>query len=361
MSHNDNKVNSDDNSVADNAVVNSGDSSGPTNNPNTKTATAAKIIYNNLDKNMMVNNSKMLEQPIPTIRSSVVAKAVEFLVLESIQKMSAERKINFLRKKGLTDAEIQYSMQKAAMICYENQSLDKQNPLPVLNNSSNASGAVQMSFESQSWYNRLFGPIVFAAAIVYIGYKLYKKYIENWLFGAKKTPLENRLETLELSVQRCIIMLEERDNLLKSSNAYADQQKEFSTQVHAELMSIKKLLLNRFQFPPAPASSSIPQWQLPKNTQSQVEQKKINSKDVPNSLQTSEKNILNETQKSPIVGFKFNDLNGSDDNKDCLIIKSTPDETRLPISSNQNLITSKRVLGTIDSELFKNIEGESMT
>lgn len=73
-----------------------------------------------------------------------------------------------------------------------------------------------------------------------------KKYIENWLFGAKKTPLENRLETLELSVQRCIIMLEERDNLLKSSNAYADQQKEFSTQVHAELMSIKKLLLNRY-------------------------------------------------------------------------------------------------------------------
>lgn len=49
------------------------------------------------------------------------------MVLESIQKMSAERKVNFLRKKGLTDAEIQYSMQKAAMIFYDNQSLNKQN------------------------------------------------------------------------------------------------------------------------------------------------------------------------------------------------------------------------------------------
>jgi len=41
-------------------------------------------------------------------------------------------------------------------------------------------------------------------------------------------------------------MLEDRDNFIKSSNAYADQQKEFSTQVRAELMSIKKLLLNRY-------------------------------------------------------------------------------------------------------------------
>lgn len=56
-----------------------------------------------------------------------VAKAIEFLVLESVQKMPAERKINFLSKKGLTDVEIQYSIQRAAMICYDNQSLNKQN------------------------------------------------------------------------------------------------------------------------------------------------------------------------------------------------------------------------------------------
>jgi len=40
--------------------------------------------------------------------------------------MPAERKIKFLSKKGLTDFEIQYSIQRAAMICYDNQSLNKQ-------------------------------------------------------------------------------------------------------------------------------------------------------------------------------------------------------------------------------------------
>lgn len=112
----------------------------------------------------------------------------------------------------------------------------------------------------------------------------------------------------------------------------------------------------RFQFPPAPASSSIPQWQLSKNTKLQVEQKTINSKDVPNSLQTSEKNVLNETKKSPIVDFKLNGLNGNENNKDYLIINSTPNETPLPISSNQNLLKLENLLGKIDSEHIKNNE-----
>ncbi|XP_022174040.1 peroxisomal membrane protein PEX14-like [Myzus persicae] len=356
MSQNDDKVNNDDNSVAVNAVVNSGDSS-TMNNPNTKTTNMVKSTSKNSEKNMMVpNNSKVLE-PIPTVRKNVVAKAIEFLVLESVQKMPAERKIQFLIKKGLTDVEIQYSIQRAAMICYDNQSLNKQNPPPVHYNSSNASGAIQTSFESQSWYSRLFGPIAFAAAIVYIGYKLYKKYIENWLFGTQKLPLENRLEALELSVQRCIMMLEEKDNLLKASNANIDLQKEFNGQVRAELKSIKSLLLNRFQFPPAPASSSIPQWQLLKNTKSQVEQQdKINSSDVPNSLQTSEKIILNDIQKSSTVDLQLNGVISSDNDKDCIIINSTS-ETPLPTSSNQNCIIPKDVNGVNNSEHIENNEG----
>ncbi|XP_003246804.1 peroxisomal membrane protein PEX14 [Acyrthosiphon pisum] len=354
MSHNDDKVNSDDNSVAVNAVVNSGDCSAM-NNPNT--ANMAKSTSNNLERNIMVANNSKMPEPIPTVRKSVVAKAIEFLVLESVQKMPTERKINFLSKKGLTDVEIQYSIQRAAMICYDNQSLNKQNQ-SAHNNSSNAPGAIQTSFESQSWYSRLFGPIAFAAAVVYIGYKLYKKYIESWLFGAQKTPLENRLETIELSVQRCIMMLEEKDNLLKSSNTYADRQKEFNIQVRAELKSIKSLLLNRFQFPPAPASSSIPEWQLLKNTKSQVEQQdKINNSDVPNSLQTSEKSILNETQKNPVVDAQLNGLNGSDNDKDCITINSTSNETPLPTSSNQNLITPKNMDDENDSEHIENNEG----
>jgi len=114
----------------------------------------------------------------------------------------------------------------------------------------------------------------------------------------------------------------------------------------------------RFQFPPAPASSSIPEWQLLKNTKSQVEQQdKINNSDVPNSSQTSENNILNEAQKNPLVGFQLNELIGSDNDKDCIIINSTSNETPLPTSSNQNLITPKDMDNENDGEHNENNEG----
>jgi len=109
---------------------------------------------------------------------------------------------------------------------------------------------------------------------------------------------------------------------------------------------IQLFLWFRFQFPPAPTSSSIPEWQLLKNTKSQVEQQdKISNSDVPNSSQTSEKNILNETQKTPEDGFQLNGLIGSDN------------ETSLPTSSNQNLIVPKDMDNENDSEHIENNEG----
>ncbi|XP_060852942.1 peroxisomal membrane protein PEX14-like isoform X1 [Rhopalosiphum padi] len=345
MSRNDDKVNSDDNSVAVNAVSNSGNDS-TMNKPNTKTANTAKSTFNN-----WANNSKMNESC--EIRKNMVSKATEFLIDETVQKMPVDKKVNFLRKKGLTDYEIQTSIQRAAVIYNDNQ--NKQNLPPVHYNSSNASGVIQTSFESQSWYSRLFGPIAFAAAVVYVGYKLYKKYIESWLFGAQKSPLEKRFEALELSMQRCIIMLEEKNNSYKLSNECFEQQNEYNNKVRAELKSIKSLLLNRFQFPPAPASSSIPEWQLLKNTKPKVEEKnKTNSSDLLNSLQTSEKNILNETQNSLVVGAQSNGLPiGSDNNKDCMTINSMSNDTSLPTSPNP----SRDVDNKNDSKHIENNEG----
>ncbi|KAF0770270.1 peroxisomal membrane protein PEX14-like isoform X1 [Aphis craccivora] len=322
MSGNDDKVNSDDNSVAVNAVSNFGNDI-MMMKPKTKTDNTPKSTPNNL-----VNNSKMYE--FPEIRKDMVSKATAFLVDEKVQKTPVERQVNFLRKKGLTDYEIQVAMQRAAPV---NDNPNKQNvgiPLlpPVHYNSSNDPGIIQTSFESQSWYSRLFGPIAFAAAVVYIGYTLYKKYIEKWLFGAQKSPLENRLEALELSIQRCLVMLEEKNNSYQSSNTCLEQQYEFNNKVRAELKSIKSLLLNRFQFPPAPASSSIPEWQLSKNTKPKVEeQNKTNSSEIPNSLQTVQKDIFNETQESLVVGSQSNGLIDDSNNfKDCMTINSASTE-----------------------------------
>lgn len=335
MSGNDDKVNSDDNSVAVNAVSNFGNDS---TKPKTITDNTPKSTLNNLE-----NNSKMYE--FHEARKDMVSKATAFLVDEKVQKTPFEKQVNFLRKKGLTDYEIQVAMQRAAVICNDNS--NKQNggiPLsPVHYNLSNNPGVIQTSFESQSWYSRLFGPIAFAAAVVYIGYTLYKKYVEKWLFGAQKSPLENRLEALELSIQRCLVMLEEKNNSYQSSNTCLEQQYEFNNKVRAELKSIKSLLLNRFQFPPAPVSSSIPEWQLLKNTKPKEEdQNKTNSSDIPNSLQTTQKNVFNETQKSLVVGSQSNGLiDDSDKFKDCMKINSASTKISLSPSPNQSLIKSE--------------------
>lgn len=106
---------------------------------------------------------------------------------------------------------------------------------------------------------------------------------------------------------------------------------------------IQLFLWFRFQFPPAPASSSIPEWQLLKNTKPKVEeQNKTNSSDIPNSLQTIEKNIINETQKSLVVGSQSNGLIDDSDNfKDCVTVNSASTEISLSTSSNQSLIKSE--------------------
>lgn len=87
---------------------------------------------------------------------------------------------------------------------------------------------------------------------------------------------------------------------------------------------IQLFLWFRFQFPPAPASSSIPEWQLLKNIKPKVkEQNKTNSSDIPISLQTTQKNMFNETQKSLVVGSQSNGLIDNSDNfKDCMAINS---------------------------------------
>jgi len=52
------------------------------------------------------------------------------LVDEKVQKTPFEKQVNFLRKKGLTDYEIQLAMQRAAVICNDNS--NKQNgEIPV--------------------------------------------------------------------------------------------------------------------------------------------------------------------------------------------------------------------------------------
>jgi len=57
--------------------------------------------------------------------------------------------------------------------------------------------------------------------------------------------MDKRLEVVEMSVQRCLLLLEEKNNKTEVLNAQADRQKELD-QIRTELKSIKSLLLNRY-------------------------------------------------------------------------------------------------------------------
>jgi hypothetical protein len=75
---------------------------------------------------------------------------------------------------------------------------------------------------------------------------LLQKYVESWLFGVKKPSVGNRLEALEVSMQRVLVLLEDKNITSDASyNAHIDRQREHD-QLRSELKIIKSLLLNKY-------------------------------------------------------------------------------------------------------------------
>jgi len=239
----------------------------------------ANITVKDISQNQ-IDNVKC--QDPSNIRKKMVSKATEFLMALSTQNLPYDRKVNFLQSRGLTDKEINLSFQKASTLMDKNT-----NSSFVLPINYNPPYAIQTPIKSQSWFRRLFGPIAIASAVIYICYQLYEKYIKIWLFGVRKSPVEIRLEAVELAVQRCVLLIENKNDNYIVNN---DRQSDINL-IRTELKSIKSLFLNKFQFPPAPVSSGIPLWQL-SNTKPQDQQNKVNGTEA---LSLSYQNTNNET------------------------------------------------------------------
>lgn len=81
----------------------------------------------------------------------------------------------------------------------------------------------------------------------------------------------------------------------------------------------------RSQFPPAPVSSSIPQWQLPKNTKPQAElQNKANDSDT--QIDVLQQSVFNGTDNiSPNFPLTTNvESTSTADDDQCKLNESTP-------------------------------------
>lgn len=106
---------------------------------------------------------------------------------------------------------------------------------------------------------------------------------------------------------------------------------------------MKLFLRFRFQFPPAPASSSIPQWQLVKNSKPQGEpQNKINGNDTSNLLTMD---MLNRHNNNLVVPQIVNILdNYTVKNKDNRLNNLKSNEITLPLNSDQHIINKHNVV-----------------
>lgn len=219
------------------------------------------------------------------IRTDMVDAAVIFLKNPRVQSSSPAVKRTFLRRKGLTDEEIDAAVEKVTSKSYAKQETH-QYAIPISDNAGHYSGPpsqhmpYMMAYEPRSLWTRAYEFTHVAAllsGLVYAAYWVYKRYIEPWLFGTRiseadkieKVTIEDGIKDLTESVQSLKVTLIQLEmNLREDISKHMKPQLTSGLQDHAlyelksEVSSIKSLLLNKNQFTPTPHAAKIPAWQL---------------------------------------------------------------------------------------------------
>ncbi|XP_064642780.1 peroxisomal membrane protein PEX14-like [Lineus longissimus] len=219
----------------------------------------------------------------PNIRENLVNTAVKFLQNPKVQESPLGQKRLFLEKKGLTNEEIDLALERSGTspdntVINSSQQLVA-TPLPV----SVVIPSPWSRFKDVSFTVALIGGATYAI------YKFIKKTLLPYLRGEDST--ETRLKKIEKNLSQVqnnmtdilgkmsttlisieAIMSQQQEKLqvvvhevvdkqnTQSLVKYQDQQN--STEIKAEIASLKSLLLNRRQFAAPPQNSPIiPAWQ----------------------------------------------------------------------------------------------------
>ncbi|XP_078337266.1 peroxisomal membrane protein PEX14-like isoform X3 [Crassostrea virginica] len=223
----------------------------------------------------------------------MISTAVKFLQNPKVRKSPLQQRKAFLERKGLSKEEINIAVQRSGVLEENTVSV------PEIQSTVNPYGApiprpqVYQQLAPYSGWSRVrdvLSIIALAGGLTYAAYRFYKEVIRPWLFGKSKE--EDRVEKMErmmTELQQSIIstlakvqesltvlqgMVTKQDEKLQaiSHDVYNRQSSEtlsrvqdtqISSEIKAELTSIKGLLLNRRQFPPTPVSTPVlPAWQL---------------------------------------------------------------------------------------------------
>ncbi|KAG8227658.1 hypothetical protein J437_LFUL007854 [Ladona fulva] len=222
----------------------------------------------------------------PQTREQFINTAVTFLQNPKVQQTPVEQQQAFLRKKGLSDEEIEIAFERLRGARDKRELATSQSTIVAIPQH------IDPPFSS-TWVKvwDFLRTLAFVAGVSYSLYYLYKKYIVPLLFGRrgkKKPTVEESVSQMQASLNQSVQEMKEslrevretldsqqqeliRLTLLRSeggdlNGGNGDSTKRTLQDMKAEITSIKGLLLSRLewrQFPSTPnPSPSIPAWQL---------------------------------------------------------------------------------------------------
>ncbi|XP_042199689.1 peroxisomal membrane protein PEX14 [Callorhinchus milii] len=218
-------------------------------------------------------------------REQLITTAAKFLQNKEVRQSPLSARKSFLKKKGLTDEEIDLALQQA-------ETATDETLLPIVQQHQiEPSDYATVPYGSPNSRWREYGALaIFMTGIAFGFHHLYKKYILPVLLGSKEdkkhlqrieagitelsgtmTQTVTQIQTNLAAVQRLLTQQQER--LQELSRELASRKASTSTnsllesqslsELKAEITSLKGLLLSRQQFPASPSAPKIPSWQIP--------------------------------------------------------------------------------------------------
>ncbi|XP_066231140.1 peroxisomal membrane protein PEX14 [Saccopteryx leptura] len=222
-------------------------------------------------------------------REPLIATAVKFLQNSRVRQSPLATRRAFLKKKGLTDEEIDVAFQQSGTTAEEPSSLGPATQVvpaqpPHLISQPYTSGPAGSRWRD---YSAL---AIIMAGIAFGFHQLYKKYLRPLIAGGQED--RKQLERMEASLaelsgsmaqtvtQLQVTLASVQELLIQQQQKVQELTHELATakattstnwilesqninELKSEINSLKGLLLNRRQFPPSPSAPKIPSWQIP--------------------------------------------------------------------------------------------------
>ncbi|CAK6440586.1 unnamed protein product [Pipistrellus nathusii] len=220
-------------------------------------------------------------------REPLIATAVKFLQNSRVRQSPLATRRAFLRKKGLTDDEIDVAFQRSGTAADEPAALGAAAPAvpvqppPLMPQPYSPVGSRWRDYSALA---------VIMAGIAFGFHQLYKKYLLPLIMGGREDRkqlerMEASLSELSGSVAQTVtqlqvtlasvqeLLIQQQQKVQELANELATAKATTSTnwilesqninELKSEINSLKGLLLNRRQFPPSPSAPKLPSWQIP--------------------------------------------------------------------------------------------------